>query len=147
MKIRRATKADVTSIFELNQELGYRSSASLVEDQLTTILSRKDHVVFVATNQEEVIGYVHGFLAIRLTTAPFVEIGALIVKETHRHKGIGSKLIDYVEQHMNEVETTRVRCNVNRTSAHEFYLALGFTEKKEQKVFEREQKTPDLESY
>jgi len=46
-------------------------------------------------------------------------------------------LVEHFELEIKDVEKLRVRCNVKRTSAHEFYLALNYAEYKEQKVFEK----------
>ncbi len=147
IEIRRIEATDFSRIAELNHELGYQTSESLVERQLKIIQSKKDHYGFVATNSNEIIGYIHGFISIRLTTYPFAEIGGLIVKEQFRHKGIGRKLVEHLEQHIKDVENIRVRCNVNRKSAHDFYLALNYTEKKEQKIFERKLHTTKPKLY
>lgn len=137
IEIRQIEVTDASKIAELNQELGYQTSTSLVERQLEIIRSKKDHYVFVAIDNDQVVGYIHGFISIRLTTDPFLEIGGLIVKENCRNKGIGRKLVGHLEQYIKGVENVRVRCNVNRKSAHDFYLALNYTEKKEQTIFER----------
>lgn len=137
-EIRKVEPSDSYGITALNHELGYQTSSQLIEKQLSEILSSEDHFVFVAISDDEIVGYIHGFKAVRLTTETFVEIGALIVKENHRKKGIGKALVNHLEVHAKDTEKIRVRCNVKRTAAHDFYTALNFTGRKEQKVFERE---------
>lgn len=137
INIREINKGDALRIAELNQELGYQTSQSLVARQLNTILSDRNHYGYIAISEQKIVGYIHGFISIRLTTAPFAEIGGLIVDEQYRKKGIGRLLVDHLERQINEVEKLRVRCNVKRNSAHEFYLSLNYQEKKEQKIFEK----------
>lgn len=136
-RIRKIEITDVANITELNQELGYKTSRSIVESQINTILSDENHHVLVAVHDDQVIGYIHGFISIRLTAEPFLEIGGLVVKENYRKQGIGRKLVVRLEQHIQEVEKVRVRCNLKRKSAHDFYLALNYQELKEQKIFEK----------
>ena len=137
IRIRKIQEGDAPRIVELNQELGYRTSSFLVERQLNTILNDRNHYGYIAITENQIVGYIHGFISIRLTTEPFAEIGGLIIDERYRKRGIGRILVDHMEQKINEVEKFRVRCNVKRSSAHEFYLALNYQESKEQKVFER----------
>ncbi|MBL4593583.1 MAG: GNAT family N-acetyltransferase [Flavobacteriales bacterium] len=137
IQIRNIEEADASRIAELNQELGYQTSPSLVERQLKTILSERNHHGYVAINDNQIVGYIHGFISIRLTTEPFAEIGGLIVNEDFRNRGIGRQLVDHFEKQIKDVENIRVRCNVNRNPAHKFYLTLNYIEKKEQKIFEK----------
>jgi GNAT superfamily N-acetyltransferase len=73
-----------------------------------------------------------------LESNPFVEVGGLVVDENYRSKGIGKKLVEQIKQWCVEkhISTLRVRSQVKRKEAHQFYLANGFTEIKEQKVFQ-----------
>jgi GNAT superfamily N-acetyltransferase len=92
----------------------------------------------VALQDEKIIGWIQAGLVYRLETEPFVEIGGLVVEAAYRGQGIGKKLVERVQQWSvaNGQVTLRVRSNTKRREAHQFYRALGFTEAKEQKVFE-----------
>jgi len=61
-----------------------------------------------------------------------------VIDENYRKQGIGKLLVNKAREWTKEkhIDKLRVRCNRNRTEAHQFYHALGFTELKEQKVFE-----------
>ncbi|WP_024770013.1 GNAT family N-acetyltransferase [Aquimarina macrocephali] len=137
IKIRELHKSDALSITELSVQLGYQIDKSLILEQMALINANKDHFAFVAVLNNIIIGYIHGFLSIRLTSSPFLEIGGLIVRKEYRRKGVASALIGYLESNVNDFKTVRVRCNVKRESAHRFYLNLNYIEKKEQKIFER----------
>ncbi|MEZ5082290.1 MAG: GNAT family N-acetyltransferase [Bacteroidales bacterium] len=137
IQIREIKETDANSIVELSEQLGYTIETSIVSDQISNILSNKNHFCFVATNNKKVIGFIHGFLAIRLTSPPFMEIAGLIVSEDFRNIGIGSKLVRHIESLYTECASTRVRCNVKRSEAHKFYLNLGYSDKKVQNVFEK----------
>lgn len=137
IKIRELHKSDALSITKLSVQLGYQIDKSLILEQMALINANKDHFAFVAVLNNIIIGYIHGFLSIRLTSSPFLEIGGLIVRKEYRRKGVASALIGYLESNVNDFKTVRVRCNVKRESAHRFYLNLNYIEKKEQKIFER----------
>jgi GNAT superfamily N-acetyltransferase len=81
---------------------------------------------------------VHVFYTIRLESGPFCEIGGLVVSKNIQGKGIGKLLVEKARKWAAErnIGKLRVRCNVVRAGAHEFYIKSGFTENKQQKVFE-----------
>ena len=84
-------------------------------------------------------GWVHVFIANRVASSPFLEIGGLAVSSEFRREGIGRELVNYALKWANERNLkTRVRCNSKRMNAHDFYLAMGFTKAKEQYIFEKE---------
>ena len=133
--IREIDAKDAEEISRLSDQLGYTLDVELVKKQISSLSDRSDHYVFVATVNDVVVGYVHGFEAIRLTSTPFIEIGALIVNEQHRYLGIARKLVEHLENQIGDYEAVRVRCNVKRDLAHRFYFALNYQETKEQKGF------------
>lgn len=135
--IREIKIEDTDSIISLNNELGYALGQGHFEKQLSEIINTKDHYLFAATINDSIIGYIHGFKALRLTSAPFIEIGALVVKKEFRRKGIGRRLVGFLEEYTQNIGSLRVRCNVKRQEAHNFYIKLNYLEKKEQKIFQK----------
>jgi GNAT superfamily N-acetyltransferase len=138
--IRTATIEDSKSICDLANELdGYFSNFKLINDRLKAILSNPQHCIFLAEKENEVIGWIHGCYILRVESDPFVEIGGMVVSSEYRRKGIGKKLVfelqNWSEKHA--VSKLRVRCNVNRLDAHNFYENLKFIETKTQKVFDK----------
>lgn len=138
IQVRSISLEDTNSIVELNQQLGYQLSENQVKTQIEEIMNHPDHLAFVAVLQDQLVGYIHGFRSIQLTSPPFFEIAALVVDEACRGKGIGAQLVSYMERQTVACETIRVRCNVKRNLAHKFYRQLGFQLQKEQKVFAKE---------
>lgn len=136
--IRNISVEDAKQIQLLSQQLGYNLSLSETEEQIQQVLGRNDNCAFVAVTDDSVVGWIHGFIAIRIETKPFVEIGGLIVEENYRGKGIGKELIEKLKEWCREknIYDLRLRSNVKRLAAHQFYLRLGFKEMKEQKVFQ-----------
>ncbi len=131
------TPKDAEAVSALSAQLGYELAAQQTADQIFELTKSKDHCAFVAVLNGNIVGWVHGFKAIRIETGPFVEIGGLVVDAGHRNRGVGKKLIDRIKQWCFEqkVLALRVRSNTKRERAHRFYLNAGFAEMKEQKVF------------
>ncbi len=134
--IRKIKPADSESIAQLTSELGSKVDTKMVNSQILEILKTPDHYAFVAERESTVIGYIHCFRAIRLTSKPFTEICGLIVSEKERSKGIGKLLVQKVES-INKDLKIRVRCNSKRELAHKFYANLRYKLKKEQLIFEK----------
>lgn len=97
----------------------------------------KNDVVLVGTLESNLIAWIHAFIAYRVESTPFVEIGGLIVDELFRGHGVGAKLMEAIQIWSKEhnVSQIRVRSNYIRKSAHQFYEDLGFVKMKNQKVF------------
>ncbi len=137
IKIRQLLENDYISIAELSGQLGGKIDTDEVRKQIAEITSKADHFAFVAEMNNKVVGYIHCFVAVRLTTKPFIEIGGLVVDNSERRKGIGKLLVQEVEKICDDNQKARVRCNSKRQSAHDFYYSLDYSLSKEQKIFEK----------
>jgi len=135
--IRTITCEDYKLITSLTNQLGSNVQTDIVKDQINTILNNPDHFAFVAVLNDEVVGYIHCFNAIRLTSKPFTEICGLVVNEKERGNGIGKLLVKHVEVLFNNNRKIRVRCNTKRKLAHKFYFDQDYSLSKEQKIFEK----------
>lgn len=133
--IRAANSDDFRAINVLSQHLGYRKiSDDECRLKLTQLLSSQTDVVYVAQSKDTVIAWVHLFMARRLASPDFHEIGGLVVNPSYRGQGVGKALLESVaKQHGG---TLRVRCNEKRLESHLFYKALGFKSTKLQRIFE-----------
>lgn len=136
--LREISVDDAAQITLLSAQLGYKINAQETAEQIRNVISHPDHCAFVIANQEKILGWIHAFKTFRIESKPFVEIGGLVVDENHREKGIGNKLVEKIKEwsRENNNHTVRVRCNTKRTEAHLFYNKTGFTESKEQKIFQ-----------
>lgn len=138
--IREAQLSDAVHITELNEQLGYPSTTNGVEERLTEMLnSDSQKIVVAAIDNEKVVGWIHVFGTIRLESTRFAEIGGLVVSLEMRGKRIGEKLVEKAEEWAMEkgYKKIRVRCQVKRERAHNFYEKVNFLCVKEQKVFEK----------
>ena len=139
-KIRKAIVDDVKDIAALSAQLGYIISTDATSKNLQTISQNPNEMICVAVYEQKVVGWIHVFLAVRIESSSFCEIGGLVVDEQYRRMGIAKQLIDHIKPWCAGKETNilRVRSNVKRSDAHQFYIQSGFGEVKQQKVFEIE---------
>jgi GNAT superfamily N-acetyltransferase len=136
--LREAITADAEDIARLSNQLGYPIPADATLLNLKTISENKNELVSVAVHEEKIVGWIHVFQTLRLESGPFCEIGGLVVDDQYRRMGIGKMLVEHIKPWCINKGTPalRVRSNVKRKEAHEFYFQLGFGENKQQKVFE-----------
>lgn len=137
--IRKAVLADAIAINTISKELGYTTQSNdLTKNRIKIILESTVDELFVFED-EQIKGWIHFFIANRVASSAFLEIGGLCVSSEFRREGVGRELINHALKWANSRELkTRVRCNSKRMIAHEFYLAAGFTKLKEQYIFEKE---------
>lgn len=137
--IRDMLPGDAGAINDLSRQLGYPLSIDETKACMKNVMTSDGHIALVATDDKKVIGWIHGFKTIHLVGKPFIEIGGLVVDESYRNRHIGKKLLEKVgEWGLKQDINVRVRSNIKRREAHRFYLNNGFTEIKEQKVFEQQ---------
>jgi GNAT superfamily N-acetyltransferase len=140
IEVRLAKLADVTDIARLAGELGYPSTAEQVRDRLAAIEKDARHVTFVAALPgNEVIGWIHLSEDHSPGSDPRAEIRNLVVDSHFRSVGAGRLLAERGEQWARErgLAVIGLHSNIIRERAHAFYLRLGYTITKSQKVFRK----------
>jgi GNAT superfamily N-acetyltransferase len=141
VNVRLVRRTDAEALARLSGDLGYTTSDTEVRIRLGAILAHPDHAAFVAEHPDlGLLGWIHVFASLRIESGSFAEIGGLVVMEAQRRTGVGRALVEVAEQWTWERGLTmlRVRTNVNRSEAHDFYRKLDFREIKTQKVFVKE---------
>ena len=125
--IRDARPDDAEAIARLLTQLGYPSDAGAVDERLERLQVVGDRVVVA-----EVDGVVVGLAHLQVTPAlererPAAKLGALIVDEEQRGRGVGRALVEAIE-----VEARRRGCELlflttaeRRDDAHAFYERVG----------------------
>jgi N-acetylglutamate synthase-like GNAT family acetyltransferase len=138
MKIRAATPEDASAINSLSMQLGYSNVAvDTGYNRLAELLALDSNRVWVAEKNCEILGWLHAFIALRVASNDFIEIGGLVVSPNHRKLGIGKSLTHQALVWAQEKQLAlRVRCNLKRQEALNFYEAIDFVKVKEQRVFE-----------
>jgi GNAT superfamily N-acetyltransferase len=140
IQLRQPRAGDEPEIAKLCGQMGYPSTADEVKERLLAISDLDDHMVLVATNdQDKSIGWVHVHLSYRLLVETFAELGGLVVSVEHRGLGIGERLMLEAEDWAKArgAKVMRVRSNVVRQRAHGFYQQSGYEQVKTSYVFKK----------
>lgn len=140
MNIREAQNEDAAALARLSAELGYPATSSQVDARLRQVMESSGHCVMVAFDpQGGVHGWVHVFIAPRVESDLFAELGGLVVAEGARGQGIGRGLVEAAARwtQTQGVDTLRVRTRSDRRGAHAFYERLGFERTKVQRVYSK----------
>ena len=136
--IRDADCGDCESVYKLNLVgLGYDYPIEKTEMQFLKI-TEKPHVKFlVAEVDGTVAGYIHAVDYDCVYFDSLKNILALVVDERFRGKNVGRKLLSAVEEWAKDDGSYGVRLvsGTERTGAHEFYKACGYTLRKEHRNF------------
>ncbi|WP_432451878.1 MULTISPECIES: GNAT family N-acetyltransferase [unclassified Agarivorans] len=141
MHIRPIREEDASAVAKLAEQLGYHPTAQTVLPNIHAILENPAHQSFVYLNeQEQVIGWVHVYVALRLGSLPFAEISGMAVDLNYQKQGIGRHLVKQCRHWANSrgVGEIRVRCDTTREQANQFYQHIGFKHRKSQHVFVRD---------
>lgn len=131
MRIRNATYHDAPAIKLLMAALGYKTTTSLLVDQLESSFGKNDHQVFVYELNKEVVGFISIHYMPQLAfDGELVFISYLSVDETVTDQGIGKALEEYAsKQALNrKCDRIQVHCMDWRTPDHKFYKQQGYQE-------------------
>ncbi len=136
--IRAMRPEDAVAVNQLSGQLGYPHTLAETGERMRLMLPDANNHLLVAVVTEEVVGWIHVSKVLLLESGAFAEIAALVVDEKYRGNGVGEQLVSAAKVWCagETVLRLRVRSNVLRTRAHQFYLRAGFRELKESKVFE-----------
>ncbi|WP_220718996.1 GNAT family N-acetyltransferase [Agarivorans litoreus] len=141
MQIRPIHEEDAVDVAMLAKQLGYNPTAQTVLPNIHAILENPAHQAFVYLNeQEQVVGWIHVFIALRLGSLPFAEISGMVVDQDSQNQGIGRALVKQCRHWATSrgVGEIRVRCDSTREQANQFYQHIKFKQRKTQRVFVRD---------
>jgi N-acetylglutamate synthase-like GNAT family acetyltransferase len=129
--IRDAHKGDKEVIAGLLRELGYPNTPLFVMRKLDELNHDAKTKVIVAVAGSEVVGVasVH-IVPLFHQEGNLCRITAIVVSQKQRKKGIGTRLIEYVEDYARSHRCIKVEITSGdqRTSAHQFYHQVGYKE-------------------
>ena len=138
---RKYAQSDVTAVVKLMAQLGYAHDEKSLKENVK-LMREKGGEVFVAELSGRVCGCVSVVIDVRLAGGVNGEIASLIVDEATRGKGVGRGLVVTAEEWLqSRVQNIRVRSNVVRRQAHEFYKSMGYFMLKEQAMFGKDAST------
>jgi len=135
--VRPARKEDCSGITDLTNQLGYPSTLEKICEIMDLVLVHNDHQVYIAEKDDTIVGYIHLIHSMRIGSNPFIEIAAFIIDESARSIGVGSSLIHETENWASSLglKDVRIRSNIIRQEAHNFFQNRGFQNIKTQEVF------------
>ena len=97
-RIRDARLGDAEAIWKLNVEvMNYEYPLEPMVEQLSALLEKKSHKLYVAVEDGKVVGYIHGVDFETLYSPPMKRILTFAVDENYRGKGIGRALLEKLE--------------------------------------------------
>jgi predicted N-acetyltransferase YhbS len=131
LTIRDAQPKDAPSVAQLVAQLGYSVSGRAVAARLERLAASEADRLLVAETGGEVVGLasIHVSLSIEYDE-PVAKLGALVVDERFRRRGIGEALVRAIEEEARTRSCSLVFLTTaeRRTGAHAFYRRLGFAE-------------------
>jgi GNAT superfamily N-acetyltransferase len=128
---------DAEAVARLGAELGYSFTKAQAAARITDFAADARHCLLVAERDGVVIGWIHAHDRRLLQSPREVEIDGVVVTAEAQRAGVGRRLVAEIEQWAREEghDRVRVRSNVAREGAHEFYPALGFVSIKDSRVY------------
>ncbi len=138
MEIREARERDFIRINELNREaLGYNYPVERTWERLLLILRRSEDRIFVACEDDNVIGYLHAADYECTYLDSMKNVMALAVDARFRGRGAGRALLEAAERWARDSGSLgiRVQSALHREGAHEFYRRCGYEENGTKKTF------------
>lgn len=69
---------DARQVHPLSVEMGYNIEAKQIAENIRHIIDHPEHAGFVAEKNGNILGWAHVFIALRLASKPFAEIGGLV---------------------------------------------------------------------
>lgn len=139
-RVREIQTNDYHDIYLLNQDFNPHFelfSEERVKEKIEIICNRTQDIIFVYEQNDEVIGYIHGSPFELLFSDSLINILGFVVKESFRNLGIGSRLIDRLEEWAkdNGYAGIKLLSHPSRKSAHRFYENRGYVFTKDQMNF------------
>lgn len=129
VRIRTATYHDAANIKLLIAALGYKTTTSLLVDQLENLFGRDDDLVYVYEMNKDVLGFIAiHFMPQLAFDGGLAFISYLSVDETAKDHGIAKALEDHVckEALKRKCDRIQVHCMDWRTPEQKFYLEQGY---------------------
>jgi GNAT superfamily N-acetyltransferase len=138
MRLRKLTPDDAAAVAALSTQLGYSVEQSDAVTRLEALAGHDDHHVVGADLEGQLVGWVHVHAYWTIVSGFEAELGGLVVDEMQRGLGIGRALIGEAAEWAYKKNCTRmrVRTNVIRLRAGDFYRRAGFKEVKRQLVLD-----------
>ena len=135
MKIEEMRSCDLDAVRALATQLGYECTEEEIDRRFDAIRRLPSHKLFVARDggTQRVVGWIHLTIeTLSLLGELRADVSGLVVDESYRGGGVGSKLLNAGEAwaQAQGLDLVRVRTNTKRELAHRFYEKSGYELKK-----------------
>ncbi len=132
MNIRELNETDLVQLAELYYQFwGDNSDVEKMKSQLQVIKTENNHIILVCENNGNIVGSVMGIVCRELygECRPFLVIEKMIVDRRYRQQGVGTRLLEYLEERAKERGCTQMILvtEKNRIDACGFYESFGFS--------------------
>ncbi|CAG9296362.1 GNAT family N-acetyltransferase [Celerinatantimonas diazotrophica] len=139
--IRRATSVDLPSVAILSKQLGYPVTLAQLEERFGKLTQNEQ--IWVYEQQQRIVAWLQCDWRNNLISDSTLEVIAMVVDQTFRGRGIGKKLLEFIQEQANEHNVSiTVRSQIKRKRAHHFYEKNGFDLQKTQHLFYHPLTTP-----
>ena len=128
----------IQSIDDKNLTNYKKGSADYFVDKMIALIQTKQGMIYLACNDNRVIGFVSGHIEVqdedeKMETIPAIPgvVGELFVSPQYRGLKIGKRLLEMIEKYLKDKGCTIVRFPVfaPNTSARQFYEKAGYSER------------------
>ena len=136
--IRKAEMKDYLDIARLSGVLGYPISEVAFKKNLARILKDADHEFLVFELGKRVTAFIEAEIyAPVYAEQVMLNVLGLVVDEKNQGQGIGTQLLNALEEKAKarEIKVIRLNSGVQRHEAHQFYEHQGYTSNHSQKRF------------
>ncbi len=139
MLVRRMDSKDTLQVAALCEQFGYPTSREEVGERFHHLQQLMEHQVFVAEDNDVVIGWIHVHGIHSLSSPSYVEIRGIVVDSQYRHQGVGRLLVTEAENWTlaKGYRVVRLRSGTQRPEAHHFYPKLGYERTKTQHHYQK----------
>ncbi|MGI6746502.1 MAG: GNAT family N-acetyltransferase [Acutalibacteraceae bacterium] len=125
INIREIDENDYHGVLSIgNKELGCNHSIEDYKIYYNRVKKDERYKTFVALEKEEVVGFITSVYSFEIgKKVGFMHIVGLAVKNEKQNQGIGTKLLEHMENYAKEKGISSIVLNsgVQRTAAHAFY--------------------------
>lgn len=134
MNIRFADALDISALIPLYTSLGYPTDHKTLTRRLMPIFDHKDYFMIVAKLEGEIVGFCgYSRMFSFEHDGECVRILALVTQRDHQGKGIGTLMLDFVQDWAKGKGISQIALTSGlreeRERAHNFYLNYGFNKK------------------
>lgn len=120
---------NLPEILKLTQQLNPNLALSELERRQKLMFEFDTYKCFGIYDDQELIGLSSGWITVKLYSDKQLEIDNFVISESHRGKGFGKQLIQYIEiwSIENNCKTVELNAYVFNEKAHQFYTKEGYS--------------------